>query len=101
MTPEDSVTIVGAGIAGLAVAIALSQRGLNVEVLEQAPELQEIGAGLLLGPNACAVLERLGVLQSLLTDRAIAVPRWELRDWQGRLLSALQIPRSGESSIST
>jgi 2-polyprenyl-6-methoxyphenol hydroxylase-like FAD-dependent oxidoreductase len=101
MNPEHSVTIVGAGIAGLAVAIALRQRGIGVQVLEQAPELQEIGAGLLLGTNACAVLERLGALQALLTDRSIAVPRWELSDWQGRLLSALHIPRSGESSIST
>jgi 2-polyprenyl-6-methoxyphenol hydroxylase-like FAD-dependent oxidoreductase len=101
MNPVPSVTIVGAGIAGLAVAIALNQRGINVQVLEQAPELQEIGAGLLLGPNACAVLERLGVLQTLLIERSIAVPRWELRDWQGLLLSALHIPRSGESSIST
>ncbi|MDB6077583.1 MAG: monooxygenase, partial [Akkermansiaceae bacterium] len=64
-TAEEEVIIVGGGIAGLAVAIALRQRGVTAVILEQAPDLREIGAGLLLAPNACAVLERLGGLAGL------------------------------------
>ena len=46
------VLIAGAGIGGLAAALALVRRGFTVKVLEQAPEIGEIGAGIQLGPNA-------------------------------------------------
>ncbi len=95
------VIIIGGGIAGLAVAIGLRQRGVAALVLEQAPELREIGAGLLLAPNACAVLELLGALPALLDGRSVNVRRWELGNAEGKLLSALTIPRPGEKSIST
>ncbi|WP_035609800.1 FAD-dependent monooxygenase [Haloferula sp. BvORR071] len=101
MSEAAEVIIVGAGIAGLAMAIALRQRGLNPVVLEQAPELREIGAGLLLAPNACAVLERLGALDFLKQGHSVEVPRWELRNWRGKLLSTLSIPRAGQDALST
>ena len=101
MNSGEDVIIVGGGIAGLAAAIALRLRGVTALVLEQAPELREIGAGLLLAPNACAVLERLGALPSLLSGRSVPVQQWELLDWKGRSLSALTIPKAGELSIST
>ena len=101
MDSAEDVIIVGGGIAGLAAAIALRQRGVAALVLEQATELREIGAGLLLAPNACAVLERLGALPSLLSGHSLPVQKWELLDWKGRSLSALTIPKVGEFSIST
>jgi len=64
MKPTDSalpsVIVAGAGIGGIATALALAQLGLRVTVLEQADELGEIGAGLQLGPNAFAALDALG-----------------------------------------
>ena len=101
MSEAAEIIITGGGIAGLAAAIALRQRGFEVQVLEQAPELREIGAGLLLAPNACKVLEKLGALRFLLDGRAVEVPRWELRNWRGKLLSALAIPDKGELALST
>lgn len=101
MADSAETVIVGGGIAGLAAATALRQRGVETVVLEQSTELREIGAGLLLGPNGCAVLERLGALPVLLGGRSVTVPRWELRDMKGRLLSSLTIPRNGEHSLST
>lgn len=101
MGDTADTVIVGGGIAGLAAAIALRQQGVEVVVLEQASELREIGAGLLLGPNGCAVLESLGALSGLLAGHSVPVPRWELRDMKGRLLSALTIPQDGEHSLST
>ncbi|KAI9733942.1 MAG: hypothetical protein M1834_002597 [Cirrosporium novae-zelandiae] len=60
------VIIAGAGIAGLTVAISLRNHpGINVEVYEQAAELQEIGASIALGPNGLRTLERLGVDNAL------------------------------------
>lgn len=53
--------IVGAGVGGLATAIALRLRGLHVTVFERAPELTEIGAGLQISPNGMRVLSALGV----------------------------------------
>ena len=55
------VLVSGGGIGGLAVALALSRQGLPVKVLEQAPELGEIGAGIQLGPNAFAAFDALGI----------------------------------------
>ena len=53
--------IVGGGIGGLATALALGQRGWQVEVLERAAEFGEVGAGLSLWPNALRALDLLGV----------------------------------------
>jgi salicylate hydroxylase len=55
------VLVAGAGIGGLAAALALSRQGLQVKVLEQSPQLGEIGAGVQLGPNAFAAFDALGV----------------------------------------
>ena len=55
------VLVAGGGIGGLAAALALTRRGLRVKVLEQAPELGEIGAGIQLGPNAFAAFDALGI----------------------------------------
>jgi len=55
------VLVVGGGIGGLAAALALSRQGFSVKVLEKAPQLGEIGAGIQLGPNAFAAFDALGV----------------------------------------
>jgi salicylate hydroxylase len=54
--------VVGAGIGGLAAALALSRQGFGVELFERAPALQEFGAGLQLTPNATRALGHLGAL---------------------------------------
>ncbi len=61
MLDGRKVTVLGAGIAGLAVARALALRGAEVTVLEQAPEIREVGAGLQISPNGTRALEALGL----------------------------------------
>lgn len=56
-----NIAIVGAGIGGLAAALALRQRGFTPTVYEQAPQLGEVGAGLGLMTNAVRVLQALGL----------------------------------------
>jgi len=56
------ILVIGAGIGGLAAALALLRRGLDVEVYEQAQELREVGAGVQISPNGSRVLQALGVL---------------------------------------
>jgi len=61
-TPSSlPVIVAGGGIGGLAAALALVRQGFHVQVLEQAPEIGEIGAGIQLGPNAFHAFDALGV----------------------------------------
>ena len=53
--------VIGAGIGGLAAAVALQKRGWDVTVLERAPKLDPVGAGLAVAPNALRVLDALGL----------------------------------------
>ncbi len=77
-----SITILGAGIGGLTAAIALARRGARVTVMDQAPELTEVGAGLQITPNGTAVLAALGLAKRV---ASIGVPleAVELRDYRG------------------
>ncbi|WBU52333.1 FAD-dependent oxidoreductase [Paracoccus sp. SCSIO 75233] len=59
------VTVIGAGVAGLSVALAMTRRGANVTVLEKAGAFREVGAGLQISPNAGRVLEALGLTEAL------------------------------------
>jgi 2-polyprenyl-6-methoxyphenol hydroxylase-like FAD-dependent oxidoreductase len=59
------VLVVGGGIGGLATALALSRKGIPVQVLEQAPEFTEIGAGIQLGPNVFRMFEVLGLTEQM------------------------------------
>lgn len=59
------VAVVGGGIGGLAAANALLQRGLKVDVYEQASELGEVGAGIFVYPNSLRQLERMGFGKAL------------------------------------
>ena len=62
---KPHMLIAGAGIGGLTAAVALLQRGIDVDVYEQARELREIGAGLQLSANGNRVLYALGVGEEL------------------------------------
>ena len=66
MASTRHVIIAGAGIGGLSAALALTRAGYRVTVLEQAPQLQETGAGIQLSPNATRVLLALGLRERLL-----------------------------------
>ena len=83
------VAIVGGGLGGLAAAAFLHQSGVPAVVYEQARELREVGAGIMVPPNAARMLRRLGVLDAF-GERAVQLDvGWEFRRWQdGTVLSA-------------
>ena len=91
------IAIVGGGIGGLAAAAFLHRAGLPCVIYEQAAELTEVGAGLVLAPNAVRLLRRLGVMDRL-RDRAVPLDiGWEFRRWEdGRVLSAENLAGSCE-----
>jgi 2-polyprenyl-6-methoxyphenol hydroxylase-like FAD-dependent oxidoreductase len=78
--------IAGAGLAGLATAAALAQRGWSVRVHEKGEELREIGAGIYLFSNALRALKAIGSLDDLRT-RAEHIVFNEIRDHRNRLVS--------------
>jgi 2-polyprenyl-6-methoxyphenol hydroxylase-like FAD-dependent oxidoreductase len=81
------VAVVGGGIGGLAAAAFLHRAGLNATVYEQAPEISEIGAGLVVAPNAARLLRRLGRIELFQKTAVPLEVGWEFRRWQdGRVL---------------
>ncbi|MFW6050055.1 MAG: FAD-dependent monooxygenase [Myxococcota bacterium] len=78
------IVIVGGGIGGLGAGVALRRAGHDVCVLERAPELLPLGAGLTIQPNALRALEQLG-----LADAVRARGRGfsgQIRHFRGRVL---------------
>lgn len=76
MSSDHEILIVGCGIGGATAALALGRAGFPVRVLERAPVIAEVGAGLQVGPNAMRILRDLGVREHLaqkevLPDRAV------------------------------
>jgi salicylate hydroxylase len=83
------IAIVGGGIGGLAVCAFLRRCGLAATVYEQAQRLTEVGAGLVVAPNAVRLLRRLGVMQHFLQHAVPLEWAWEFRRWEnGAVLSA-------------
>jgi 2-polyprenyl-6-methoxyphenol hydroxylase-like FAD-dependent oxidoreductase len=61
MMVSRRAVVAGGGIGGLTAAVALRRRGWDVAVLERAPALEPVGAGLGLGPNALHALDAIGL----------------------------------------
>jgi salicylate hydroxylase len=80
MGGKPHVLVVGAGIGGLAAALALLRRGFDVDVYEQATELKEVGAGVQISPNGNRVLHELGVLDEV-RKTAVETESKEIRLW--------------------
>lgn len=87
------ILIVGAGIGGLAAALAFARRGASVRVLERAPALGEVGAGLQVTPNGARVLRGLGLWEAA-RARGVAAEAVEPHDaLTGRCLARLDLGR--------
>jgi salicylate hydroxylase len=66
MSPaEPRIAIIGAGIGGLSLGLALRERGIRANVFEQAAELTEIGAAIGIAGNSTRELARVGLLDQL------------------------------------
>jgi salicylate hydroxylase len=90
------IAIVGGGVGGATAAIALARRGIDVELLEQAPAITQVGASLQLGPNAIRLLDELGLLPALrrigVRPDAVDFLRWD----DGRLLLHTELGQEAE-----
>ena len=78
--------VVGGGIGGLSLARELTRRGLAVTVLERAPKIEAVGAGIIMNPNAMAVLEKNGLADCVRADSTPYLGRDTL-DHRGHVLA--------------
>jgi 2-polyprenyl-6-methoxyphenol hydroxylase-like FAD-dependent oxidoreductase len=91
--------IVGAGIGGLAAALALRRAGWQVRVFERAAEARTLGFALSLAPNAMAALKELGLADRVLRDGG-RVGLVELRRADGRALKRFNVAASLGGQVS-
>jgi 2-polyprenyl-6-methoxyphenol hydroxylase-like FAD-dependent oxidoreductase len=87
------IAIVGGGIGGLTVALALREFGFEAGVYEQAPALLDVGAAIAVWPNALRVLERLGLSDSI-RAHAGEIQHIYWLDKRGFLINSVSIPPS-------
>lgn len=76
MRSNGQIVIVGAGIGGLCLALALAKIGLRPRVYEQASQIAEVGAGLSISPNATKALEWLGLADYLRAHANEPLVQW-------------------------
>lgn len=88
--------IVGAGIGGLTTPLFLNKCGINCEVFEQAPAIQELGVGINLMPHAIASFDEIGMLP-VLEQSGIAPDRLLYRTGQG--LTVWDEPRGRRAAL--
>ncbi len=98
------IAIIGGGIGGLTTAIALQRKGFtDITVYEAAPEIQAIGAGILLASNAMTIFERLGIAQQIKATGNV-LESVNIANHQGEVLSKVDftkiIKRFGNGTVS-
>ena len=82
------IAIVGGGLGGLAAALFLREAGFAATVYEQATELREVGAGIVVSPNMVRPLRALGLADKLPAFAIRLEAAWEFRRWEdGRVLA--------------
>lgn len=82
--------VIGGGIGGLSVALALRQAGMEVQVFEAVEEVKEVGAGVTIWSNAVRALQKLGLTDALQVIGRPATYRI-IYNWNGELLSKIQV----------
>jgi salicylate hydroxylase len=84
------IAIVGGGLGGLAAALFLRQAGFDPIVYEQAVELREVGAGIVVSPNMVRPLRKLGLADKLAAFAVRLEAAWEFRRWQDAKVLSVQ-----------
>jgi 2-polyprenyl-6-methoxyphenol hydroxylase-like FAD-dependent oxidoreductase len=83
---DKTFAIIGGGIGGLTLAIALQRKGFNVKVYENTPEFKPLGAGLVLAANAVKAFTEIGISEEVLqAGKVLKVLR--IRDTRGNILT--------------
>ncbi|MEU9453354.1 FAD-dependent monooxygenase [Streptomyces sp. NPDC048277] len=96
--PVQKVLIVGGGITGSVLSLALAQRGVEVELVEISPQWFGVGHGITIQGNALKALRSVGVLDRVLA-RAVPFDHMRLRRADGGLITELETPHTGGEDL--
>ncbi len=94
----SSVLVVGGGITGSVLSLALAQRGVRVDLVEIREDWRGIGHGITVQGNALAALAKVGVLDDLLA-RGVPFGTLRMRRADGTLIAELPTPRTGGEGL--
>lgn len=86
MNKTKSISIIGGGIGGLTLAVALQRKGFSVNVYEEAPQIKPLGAGLALAGNAVKALSEIGISEAVIKAGKV-IRKVAIKDQQGRVLN--------------
>ncbi|OGM50559.1 salicylate hydroxylase, partial [Aspergillus bombycis] len=88
------LTLTSIGIGGMAAALTLGSKGHHVTILESAPKLLEVGAGIQVSPNMLRIFDRWGV-SPLIHSKDVALEHIHVRRWQdGSLLGTMPVNKT-------
>jgi 2-polyprenyl-6-methoxyphenol hydroxylase-like FAD-dependent oxidoreductase len=90
----SSALVVGGGITGSVLALALAERGVIVDLVELSPVWRGVGHGITVQGNALAALAKVGVLDEVLS-RGVPFNQLRMRQADGTLIAEVPTPRTG------
>ena len=90
----SSALVVGGGITGSVLSLALAQRGVRVDLVEINPDWRGVGHGITVQGNALAALAKVGVLDAVL-ERGVPFDQLRMRRADGTLIAEVPTPRTG------
>ena len=94
----SSVLVIGGGITGSMLALALAQRGVDVDLAEISPQWHGVGHGITVQGNLLAALDKVGVLGAVL-DRGVPFDRLRMRQADGTLIAEVPTPHTGGPAL--
>jgi 2-polyprenyl-6-methoxyphenol hydroxylase-like FAD-dependent oxidoreductase len=93
-----SVLVVGGGITGSMLALALTQRGVKVDLAEISPQWHGVGHGITVQGNLLAALAKVGVLDEVLS-RGVPFDQLRMRQADGSLIAEVPTPHTGGDAL--
>ena len=98
MKPIRRVLIVGGGIGGLSLAVALGRRGIQAEIVEIKSEHKVYGVGIIQPGNALRALNGLGLMERCLAE-GLQIDYYEMNDSDGRFIARMKLLRIASPDI--
>src|SRR5580658_11146384 len=94
----SSALVVGGGITGSVLSLALAQRGVRTDLVEISPVWHGVGHGITVQGNALAALQKVGVLDEVL-QRGVPFNQMRMRHADGSLIAEVPTAHTGGEQL--
>ena len=92
------ISIIGAGISGLTAGICLSRNNIPSVIFERNPIISDVSAGINLSPNATNLLNKIGVLEDLIS-LSHQPAKVIFRDHKGKKITSYSVNKGKEKFL--